>query len=348
MNCPQCQAANAQDSGFCGNCGARLTSPAPADQGGYQSSPGYTPAGSSASYQEPPTVYNAPAYNAPPPSAYNAPPAPPAPSYDAQPGYNAQPGYGGPSGGQAPSGYGQQEYGQGGYGQPGGGQPGYGQPGGGQAPGGYPPPSGQAPGGYGPPGGQAPGGYPQNPQNQYQPGTQGGFRQSSSGGIQPVNFNIARLVLTDRIIGIATLITMISLFLTWFTASATSFGVTVSASANGTTAHGWLWFEFIVALAIIVYVAAVAAWDTLPISLPVTQVRLLMGATGLQFLLIVIGFLAKPSGSGVSVSWSFGAFIALIASLVALAAAIPQVVAYANARLNRGQQTPVGGPPRQY
>jgi hypothetical protein len=281
-------------------------------------------------------VYNAPAYNAPPPAAYNAPPAPPAPSYDAQPGYNAQPGYGGPSGGQGPGGYGQQEYGQGGYGQPGGGQPG-----------GYPPPGGQPPGGYGPPPGQAPGGYPQN---QYQPGTQGGFRQgSSSGGVPAVSFNMARLVLTDRIIGIATLITMISLFLTWFTASATSFGVTVSASASGTTAHGWLWLEFIVALAIIVYVAAVAAWDTLPFSLPVTQVRLLMGATGLQFLLILIGFLAKPSSSGISVSWSFGAFIALIASLVALAAAIPQVVAYANARLNRGQQqTPVGGPPRQY
>jgi hypothetical protein len=351
MNCPQCQAANAPDAGFCGNCGARLSSPAPADQSGYQSSPGYSPSssGSSSIGHEPPTVYNAPAYKAPPPpSAYNTPQAP---SYDAQPGYNAQPGYGGPSGGgQAPGGYGQQG------GQPGGyGQGGYGQAPGGQAPGGYPPPGAQPPGGYPPPGGQAPGGqapggYP--PQSQYQPGTQGGFRQRSSGGIQPVNFNLARLVLTDRIVAVASLIALISLFLSWYTASITEFGATEHGSASGVNIHGWLWLEFIVALAIIVYLVAVAAWETLPFSLPVPHPRLLLGATGLQFLLLLIAFIALPDGDGASVSWGFGAFIGLLAGLVALAAAIPQVVAYVSARFNRGRAggpgTPIGGPPRGY
>ena len=69
---------------------------------------------------------------------------------------------------------------------------------------------------------------------------------------------------------------------------------------------------------------------------PVTHELVLAAATGLQFLLIVIGFLARPSTGGLagySISWDFGAFLALIASIVAAAPVVyPLVKAYLDRR----------------
>ncbi len=226
------------------------------------------------------------------------------------------------------------------YNAPGGqASPGYG------APGGYnemPPP-------YNPAGGQAPGGYSQGQyeqgqysQGQYQPGTPGpSVQRSNSSGLPPVNFDLTRLATVDKIVAGATLVTMISLWLPWF--SATYLGRT-GGSISGTSDHGWLWLEFILALALLVYLAARAAWAQLPFSLPVSHERLLMGATALQFLLILIGFLAVPSTDGIqgiSISWDFGAFLALIGSIVA---AGPVIYPTAKAFLDNRK----AGGPRNY
>ncbi len=223
---------------------------------------------------------------------------------------------------------------QGGYGAPGS-PAGYGAPAGNGAPPGYVPP---APGygppapGYGPPGGQPPTGYPQG---QYQPGQSGPYVQRSS-SMPPVSFDLNRLTTVDRVVAVATLVTMISLWLPWFSASYSALGITSSGSISGTGVHGWLWLEFIVALALLAYLAAKAAWDPLPFRLPVAHELLLIGATGLQFLLILIGFFAVPSTdgvAGVSVSWDFGAFLALIASIVAAGPVIyPAVKSYLDRR----------------
>ncbi len=194
------------------------------------------------------------------------------------------------------------------------------------APGGYNPPDGYgaAPGygnpgyqspppGYGPAGGQAPDGYMQNPyqQGQYQPGA---FQQRSSAtALPPVNFDLNRLTTADKVVAGATFVTLISLWLPWFSAP-------YLGSFSGTGDHGWLWLEFLLALALIVYLAARAAWDQLPFSLPIEHDRLLMIGTGVQFLLIMLGFLVVPAGSGIpgySYGWDFGAFLALIGAVVA-------------------------------
>jgi hypothetical protein len=129
---------------------------------------------------------------------------------------------------------------------------------------------------------------------------------------------------------------MISLWLPWFSAKYSELGVTSTGSVSGTGYHGWLWLEFILALVLIAYLAARAAWDTLPVRMPVAHETLLIAATGLQFLLILIGFIAMPSTHGLqgySVSWDFGAFLALIASLVAAGPVIyPAVKPYLNRR----------------
>ena len=229
----------------------------------------------------------------------------------------------------APAGYGAQG-GPAGYGAaPGyGNQAGYGGPAGNDAPPGYAPP----PPGYGPPGGQAPNGYPQG---QYQPGQSGPATQRSS-GLPPVNFDLNRLTSADKIVAVATLITMISLWLPWFSGTYSALGITSSATVSGTGVHGWLWLEFILALALLAYIAARAAWDRLPFNLPVAHERLLLVGTAVQLLLIVIGFFATPSTNGVqglSISWDFGAFLALIASIVAAAPVIyPVVKSYLDSR----------------
>jgi hypothetical protein len=141
-----------------------------------------------------------------------------------------------------------------------------------------------------------------------------------SSTLPPANFDLSRLTTVDRIIAGATLVTMISLWLPWYTGKDTLLGITSTASISGTGEHGWLWLEFLVALALLAYFAARAAWEQLPFSLPVSHERLLAVATGLQFLLILIGFIALPSTHGepgLSISWDFGAFLALVASLVA-------------------------------
>lgn len=187
-----------------------------------------------------------------------------------------------------------------------------------------------APASYGGPTSQ---GTPAAPQ--YQPGQAGPFMQRSS-TLPPANFDLSRLTTVDRIVAGATLVTMISLWLPWFSASFSGLGATTTGSISGTGYHGWLWLEFILALALLAYFAARAAWDQLPFRLPVSDEWLLIGGTGLQFLLILIGFLAMPPTDGLqgySVSWDFGAFLALIASLVAAGPVIyPAVKTYLDSR----------------
>lgn len=153
------------------------------------------------------------------------------------------------------------------------------------------------------------------------------------------NFDAKRWSLSDRIAGGATLITMIALFLPWFDASASDgFGNTYSASASGTTAHGWLWFVFIIGLVTLAYLGVTAGFQRIPFSLPVKHERLLLATTGLDLLLVVIAFLLKPSNGGltsVSIGWDFGAFVALIAAIAAAVQPIRLLIADRSAAAGR-------------
>ena len=201
---------------------------------------------------------------------------------------------------------------------------------------GYP---GQPAPGYGPPSGEAANGYPQGQysysQGQYQPGQSGPYIKRSS-ALSPVNFDLTRVTTVYKIVAGATLVTMISLWLPWFSGKYSALGVVSTGSVSGTGDHHWLWLEFLLALALLAYLGARAAWEQLPFRLPVAHETVLIAGTGLQFLLIVIGFFAMPSSNGLqgfSISWDFGAFLALIASIVAAGPVIyPPAKAYLDAR----------------
>jgi hypothetical protein len=136
----------------------------------------------------------------------------------------------------------------------------------------------------------------------------------------PFRFDAARWSMADRIAGIATIVLLISLFLSWF--GITVIGITVTAS--GVSAHGFLYIVMILDILIVAYLVLRAGWDRLPISQDVPHLTVMMVATIVNLVLVFIAFIDKPGGSGVG--WEFGAFLALIAAIVAAAPyAVPQL-----------------------
>jgi hypothetical protein len=136
---------------------------------------------------------------------------------------------------------------------------------------------------------------------------------------QSYRFDVARWSQADKIAGGASLLLLISLFLPWFSVSVSFLGKSVSGSGSGLDAHGYLWLVFVVCLAVIAFLGLEAGFDSLPFSLPVGREMLLLAATGLNLLLVLIAFFVMPANPLGSVSWSFGAFIALVAAIAACA-----------------------------
>jgi hypothetical protein len=165
-------------------------------------------------------------------------------------------------------------------------------------PGGYSP-SG-APGGYSPSGGPAP---------------FGGSMGPAPSGTPAFSFDLKRLTRNDQIVGGATIVFIISLFLPWFTSSAGIY----SGSVNGLW-HGYMYLPLLISLAVLVFLVLRAGFEALPFKMPVDDEVALLIATGVTFVLTVLSFVFKPSGDGiVSIGWGFGAFIGLIAAAVAVA-----------------------------
>lgn len=136
------------------------------------------------------------------------------------------------------------------------------------------------------------------------------------------SFDARRWTPSDQIAGAATLVVIISLFLPWFSVNLA--GLTAAggvATASGTDAHGWLWFVFVIGLIALIYLVVTAGFQTPPVNLPLKHERLMLIATGINFLLVLLAFVLKPGSDGepVKIGWGFGAVIALIAAVAAVA-----------------------------
>jgi hypothetical protein len=161
-------------------------------------------------------------------------------------------------------------------------------------------------------GGQYAPGVPPRPYDQYAPGAPTGHTQGAVAPRRPFRLDLHRLSRVDQTVGGATLIVLISLFLPWFGFSALG----ESFSASGTTSHGYLVLVVILAVLMIAYLILRAGWDEFPLSLPIAHAPLLLIGTGLQFLLVLIGFFDVP---GTGLSWEIGAYLAMIGSVTAAA-----------------------------
>jgi hypothetical protein len=148
-----------------------------------------------------------------------------------------------------------------------------------------------------------------------------GAMASAAGAMAPpsaataFSFDLSRLSQADKIAGGASVVFLISLFLPWFSSHAGIY----SASVNGLW-HGYMYLALILALAVLAYLVVRAGFESMPVRLPLGHEQILLAATAVIFVLTLISFVFKPSGAGVvSVGWSFGAFVGLIAAVVAVA-----------------------------
>jgi hypothetical protein len=148
------------------------------------------------------------------------------------------------------------------------------------------------------------------------------LRSMSATATSGIKLDAARWSGADRVAGVATLVLFISLFLPWFTSG--------GYSVNGLW-HGFEYLTLILALAVIVYLVARAVVSPLQLAWPVRHDLLVLTCTGINLLLVLIGFLSRPTGSAffftVTADWDFGAFFSLTAAVVAVAAAVSPLVA---------------------
>ncbi|MHB8264224.1 MAG: hypothetical protein ACYDGY_10875 [Acidimicrobiales bacterium] len=165
--------------------------------------------------------------------------------------------------------------------------------------------------------------YPPERHPNYQPSAppppagspQGASSVPSTAGknLPQFSFDIKRWSQTDRITAIATLVLLVSLFLPWFSYNF-GFG---SISVDGLW-HGWMYLVLLLCLALLGYFVARAGFSEMPFKLPMAEEQMLLIATGANAVLTILAFVFKPGGYGFSgIGWSFGAFVGLVASIVA-------------------------------
>lgn len=111
---------------------------------------------------------------------------------------------------------------------------------------------------------------------------------------------------TDWILGPAALVLLVAFWLPWYGLS--------FVSIDGLSAHGWLFIAVIDSFVLVLSVLF-SAFGMGELAVPgrMTKEQLLALITGVNLALVVMAFLLKPSGF----SWSWGAFVALGAAVVA-------------------------------
>jgi hypothetical protein len=142
---------------------------------------------------------------------------------------------------------------------------------------------------------------------------------------------------SDLAIGSGLIVLLIALFLPWFSETVTIGAVgPIHGTADGPLAHGYLWAVLALTIVALAMLVARDSIGRIPANLPSAE-QMLVGATGLAFVLTLLGVVFKPSGyttfgpaitipaiSGghvlVSVGWSYGGFVAVLAALAALIA----------------------------
>ena len=114
----------------------------------------------------------------------------------------------------------------------------------------------------------------------------------------------------ELIFGPAAVVLLISFWMPWYSASVGP----ISVSVDGLSAHGWLFIAVLDTIVLVLYVliTAFGAGD-LADQGRLSKEQLLTVLTGVNLALVVLAFLLKPSGF----SWAWGAYLALVAALVA-------------------------------
>jgi hypothetical protein len=122
------------------------------------------------------------------------------------------------------------------------------------------------------------------------------------------SIDFRRLGTGDFMAGGATVVVFIALLLPWYSLDG------FSTSALGSGAGGWRFLSLLLTIAIIGYLFARTLVSS-GFRLPLPHWQLLTLSTSINGLIILLAFLIKPSGQ---LSWSFGAYLGLIAAILAI------------------------------
>jgi hypothetical protein len=162
--------------------------------------------------------------------------------------------------------------------------------------------------------------FPRTPGDQYIPSAAAGQHAPPvSAPPREFRLDLRRLSRADQTAGGASLVVLVSVFLPWFGAG--ELGASISVS--GTTAHGYLVIVVVTALLIQACLLLRSGWHESGVARPIAHGTLLLAGTGLQFLLVLIGFLDVPLAG---LSREIGAYLALLASAAAaVTLALPAV-----------------------
>lgn len=160
------------------------------------------------------------------------------------------------------------------------------------------------------------------------------------------SIDFRRLGRGDLIAGGGLTALFISLFLPWYTMAFS--GSSLAISAVGSGAGGWRVLVLILCIGIAGYLFSRTIWRN-P-RLPIPHWQLLTVVCTLTALLTLVAFLVKPgsvaSSLGVGVSWSYGAYVGLVAAVVAVAGAVqrstqPEVI-FIGGQSSVGDGAPAG------
>jgi hypothetical protein len=117
---------------------------------------------------------------------------------------------------------------------------------------------------------------------------------------------LSALSSADRIAGPANLILLVSLWMPWYSVG--------PFSVDGLRAHGWLFVAVLSSIVMVLYVIFTAfGVGELAEPFRMSKEQLLVLIPGVNLALVLLAFLLKPAGF----SWSWGAFLALAAAIVA-------------------------------
>jgi len=139
----------------------------------------------------------------------------------------------------------------------------------------------------------------------------------------------------DLVTGTALVVMLIALFLPWFTATVKLGSVApLTGSGDGPDSHGFLWAVFALALVGLALLVGRDQIRRLRANLPSTE-QMLIVSTAIAFVLCLLGALVRPAaftssvppgrsllGFAVSVGWSYGGFVTLIAAAIALVSSV--------------------------
>lgn len=128
------------------------------------------------------------------------------------------------------------------------------------------------------------------------------------------------------VIGVASLVLAISLFLDWFTFNVPFVGL---ASRSGTWTSEYLYAALALSVEAVVYLLARGVWSELRFQGRFAHHVILIALTSASLAVTLIGFVTKPAytllGVPIPVSWTYGAYVAVPAAAVAMVASVGQL-----------------------